>query len=150
MNFVLNQLLNEAYFQSFSKLMLEGKTLELLTLFLQQFVVGKTTFPNMDENLILESHQYIASNLDTNITISELIRKTGLNEHKLQKGFKALFGNTIQKHIKKLRIQKARQLIMQESLSVSEAAYRVGYVNLSHFATAFRREFGVLPHELKK
>ncbi|MFC2152741.1 helix-turn-helix domain-containing protein [Bacteroidota bacterium] len=149
-NLALSDIFNSNYSDGLSKMMLESKSLELLTLFFHQFVVSENNFTNHEKDSILDAHQYILNHLEESITVKSLINLTGLNEHKLQQGFKTIFDNTVLKHIKKLRIQKAYELIVQQNFSISEAGYAVGYSNMSHFATAFRQEHGILPGELKK
>lgn len=148
-NLILSELFNYNFQSNLSNLYLESKSLELLTLFFQQFVVSENNFTSYEKDTILNVHQYIISNLSYSHTVKELISYSGLNEHKLQNGFKTIFGTTIQRHIKKLKLQEAKRLILQENNSVSEAGFKVGYTNMSHFATAFRQEYGVLPKELK-
>jgi AraC-like DNA-binding protein len=148
-NMVLNDLFRDNYNKNLTKIILESKTLELLSLFFQQFVNTGNAFSSKEKDTILDVQQFIESNLNEPITIKQLSINSGMNEHKLQKSFKIIFGTTIQKHIRKLRMQKARQLILQNNKNVSEAAYLVGYTNLSHFASAFRQEFGILPSEIK-
>jgi AraC-like DNA-binding protein len=149
-NLALSELFNDNYSGNLSRLMLESKTLELLTLFFHQFVISKNSFSSKEKDTFLDIHQFIEKNLYTTITVKQLSIHSGLNEHKLQKGFKIIFGSTVQKHIKKLRMQKARQLIHYGNSNVSEAAFSVGYSNLSHFASAFKQVFGVLPNEMKQ
>jgi AraC-like DNA-binding protein len=45
-------------------------------------------------------------------------------------------------------MERARQLLLERNLNVSEVALRVGYQNPSKFAAAFRREFGISPSSL--
>jgi AraC-like DNA-binding protein len=49
--------------------------------------------------------------------------------------------------IRKLRLQKAEQLLQQKWEPVSQVAYEVGFSNLSYFSKVFKDEFGVLPSE---
>ncbi len=146
---IFSQLQQDNFPKSLYGLMLESKSIELLSLFFQQFIVPHDNFCNTEKDKIFNAHQYIISNLDKTITVRDLMARYGLNEHKLQTSFKALFGSTVQQHIKKLRLQKARSLMLCKNYSVSEAGYTVGYTNMSHFATAFRQEYGLLPSEAK-
>jgi AraC-like DNA-binding protein len=43
---------------------------------------------------------------------------------------------------------KAKEMLLSGAFSVKEVGYRLGYQNLSNFANAFRREYGILPSEL--
>ncbi len=80
----------------------------------------------------------------------KIVSSSQNKRHKIQQGFKTIFGTTVLKHIRKLRLQKAKEIIVKKELSISEAGYFIGYTNLSHFASAFRQEFGVLPRDLNK
>lgn len=148
-NLILSELFNQNIHDNLFKLFLESKSLELLSLFLEQFITTRSNFSNKEKDKILEMYQLISDDLSKTFTVKELINLSGLNEHKLQGGFKTLFGTTVQKLIKRLRLQEARKLILAENNTVSEAGYKVGYTNMSHFATAFRQEFGIFPKELK-
>ncbi|QCK15145.1 hypothetical protein DCC35_10505 [Mangrovivirga cuniculi] len=49
----------------------------------------------------------------------------------------------------KIQTKKAYQWIESNECNVTEAGKKIGYANLSHFTSAFRKEFGVLPKEVK-
>jgi len=77
--------------------------------------------------------------LDEPLTIRELSRKVAMNECYLKKGFKEIFGTTIYDYFQRERMEKARQLLYEQGLSVSEVASRMGYSSISHFSTAFKK-----------
>jgi AraC-like DNA-binding protein len=82
--------------------------------------------------------------------LGELARMVGLNELKLKAGFHRLWGTTVFGLLRRERMTAARVLLDREECNVSEAAFRVGYTNISHFARAFRAEFGVTPGSLAR
>jgi AraC-like DNA-binding protein len=50
------------------------------------------------------------------------------------------------------RLQRSYDVLTRPergNLSITEAAYRSGFNNSSHFSTAFRRKFGIRPSDLK-
>jgi AraC-like DNA-binding protein len=49
--------------------------------------------------------------------------------------------------VKRMRLDRARELLVQEGMNVSEVARRVGYASLSHFITEFKRHFGAPPRK---
>jgi AraC-like DNA-binding protein len=49
--------------------------------------------------------------------------------------------------LKTFRLQRAKQLLEQEKISVSEISYMVGYDLPNSFTRAFKKEFGVSPSE---
>ena len=72
-----------------------------------------------------------------------------LNECKLKAGFKACFGTTIHSFVRACRMREARRLIECEGRCVKDAAWMVGYTNVSHFIEAFRAQFGETPGSLR-
>ncbi|MBO8085424.1 MAG: helix-turn-helix transcriptional regulator [Marichromatium sp.] len=104
--------------------------------------------PLRERRCLLAARERLLSNLSEPPTIAELAQDTGLNQLKLKQGFKALFGTSIYALFQQHRMDRARQLLRQHS--VTETALMLGYSNISHFSAAFRKQFGVLPSETRK
>ncbi|MCO5934948.1 AraC family transcriptional regulator [Mucilaginibacter sp. RB4R14] len=134
------------------RIFLESKILELLSLQLQQADSDKAPtkgFNREDIARLQEAKAYINQNMQTPCSLIELARKTGLNDFKLKKGFKALFGNTVFGYLYNVRMDSAHTLL-QDDKSVSEVAELIGYKNPHHFTAAFKRKFGFLPSQVNK
>lgn len=86
----------------------------------------------------------IMQNLKSPPQTDVLARLVGLNSHKLNECFKAVFGQPIYGYIKGCRMQKARLLIESGETSISKVAYELGYTP-GHFSTEFRKKYGVSP-----
>lgn len=97
---------------------------------------------------IMDACRVIGETIDQPMTIKELSRKVAMNECYLKKGFKALTGKTIHEYQQELRISKAKQMLKQEGISVSDVANSLGYSSISHFSTAFKKATGMKPCEL--
>lgn len=97
---------------------------------------------------VITAQIVIRENLDSPLTIKELSRKVAMNECYLKKGFKALTGKTIHEYTQELRIAKAKDLLKQDGVSVSDVANSLGYSSISHFSTAFKKATGMKPCEL--
>ncbi len=97
---------------------------------------------------IVAAMQIIQDNIDRTHTIKELSRLVAMNECYLKKGFKALAGKTIHEYQQGLRIARAKVLLQQEGMSVTDVANTLGYSSISHFSTAFKRQTGLKPCEL--
>ncbi|MBB4955147.1 AraC-like DNA-binding protein [Agrobacterium vitis] len=82
-------------------------------------------------------------------TIARLAREVGLNERRLKEGFRLAIGTSVHAHLRATRLDVAATLLSAGS-SVTEAAYAVGFDNLSHFSKAFRDAKGVLPSRYKR
>ena len=98
-----------------------------------------------EEDRLRELAAYLESHLDEEHTLASLGRRFHLNEFKLKRGFKALFGSTVFTHLRTLRIQEAARLLQDTDQSILEVANSVGYANPSHFARNFKDHVGLLP-----
>jgi AraC-like DNA-binding protein len=81
-------------------------------------------------------------------TIDRLSRISAMSPTKLKKDFKALYGQPIYEYFQKNRMLEAKSLLLTGKYSIKEVGTRVGYINLSHFAAGFKKEFGLLPSEM--
>lgn len=105
---------------------------------------------NQDIQYIQQARTILAENFDKHITIPKLARQTGINEAKLKEGFKELYGQSIHTYLQQLRLQKAQQLLLTTSMSVTDITYDIGYSHVTHFTTLFKHEFGLTPTEWRK
>ncbi len=81
--------------------------------------------------------------------IPELAKMVNISETKLKSNFKTVFGVPIYQYFQKARMRAARDVLETNRYSIKQVALELGYSNLSNFSTAFRKEFGILPSELK-
>jgi signal transduction histidine kinase/DNA-binding response OmpR family regulator len=94
---------------------------------------------------IMESH------LDNeHFGIQELCREMGMSRAQLYRKFKTLTDKTVNEYLMQFRLFKAKELLHDSNLSVSEVAWDVGFKNLSHFSRAFKEAFGQSPGTLRK
>ena len=82
-------------------------------------------------------------------SLAELSRICLLNEFKVKKGFKELFGTTVFGYLRKLRMDYADRLLLDASRSVEEVSDLLGYEHAQHFSIAFKKYRGVNPSTIK-
>ena len=92
----------------------------------------------------------LEADLSRRITIEQLADKLGAGVTTLKKSFKGVYGIPIYQYQKDLRLQKAQQLLMDTTLSISAIAAKVGYANTTKFSLAFKKRFGIAPTKFKK
>ncbi|NJO82726.1 MAG: helix-turn-helix transcriptional regulator [Blastochloris sp.] len=131
---------------------LEAKALELLTLALDLIAVHPTvcqcsTTPlrRDDAERIRHARDLLLADVANPPSLLALARHVGINDHKLKRGFRELFGTTVFGYLRAQRMEVAQHLLQQRHLSVGEVAQSVGYINASKFAAAYRRHFGRSP-----
>ncbi len=80
--------------------------------------------------------------------INELARTVFISASKLKKLFKTMFGVPIYQHYLQQKMHEARRMLLSSKHNVKEVGMELGYINLSNFSAAFKKEFGMLPSEL--
>jgi transcriptional regulator GlxA family with amidase domain len=78
---------------------------------------------------------------------AELARQTGLSIRQLERLFRKYMGRTPTRYYQELRLQRARTLLKQTSLSVLDIALACGFVSASHFSKCYREFFAKTPRE---
>lgn len=99
---------------------------------------------------VMMVRQILDREFDQVLSIKELSRRVAINECYLKKGFKAMFGKTINEYQQHLRIEEAKRLLQSDGQNVSSVASVLGYSSISHFSTAFKKATNMKPCELLK
>ena len=82
---------------------------------------------------------------ESDFSTDKIAREVGMSRSNLNRKLKALTNQSTHESIRSLRLKRAAQLLKKATGSVAEIAYQVGYNNTSHFAKAFREQFGLSP-----
>jgi AraC-like DNA-binding protein len=81
--------------------------------------------------------------------ISQLAREAGISRRSFNTHFRRIFGVSASEYLRTRRLESARDAIVEQGISVNEAAYLAGYGNPANFATAFRSHFGQPPSRFR-
>ncbi len=132
------------------RLYLEGRILELLALRLAQLSDAplaqvSAALSRKQIERLHEARAVIGARMAAPPSLRELSQQVALSTTLLKRGFRHLFGETVFEHLRNLRLDRARELLLEEGASVKETAWSVGYASLSHFARAFGERFGASP-----
>jgi len=134
------------------RLFLQGKAIEILSLFFSGAKPDIETCPFLNDEFtvrkIKKAKELLFESFSNPPTITELAKAIGLNEFQLKVGFKEIYGNSPYQYLLDHKLEIARQLLTQDKLQVGEVADRIGYANTSHFIAAFKRKFGLTPKKM--
>lgn len=137
-------------------LYVEAKVIELLIQALDKVghfhtnTAARIVLRPYDIERIKEAAELLIQNMDNPLTIVELAHRVGLNDYKLKKGFKQVYGTTIFNYFMSARMERAKSLLEDTNIPIMDIAYMTGYRNISNFITAFRKNFGGSPGSLRK
>lgn len=151
---IINDMHHCVYTGNMKQLFFESKITELFLLQAEQAEALNGSRPvkierhNIDK--LHSARQYIQQRMFDPLTLNGIAREAGLNEFMLKKGFKELFGLTVFGYLNELKMNYARQMLLETHCTVYEAAYTMGYNEPYNFSKAFKKHFGYLPGELKK
>jgi AraC-like DNA-binding protein len=100
----------------------------------------------------LESMQHVEQILSSKLegfpSLESLAHAVFMSTSKLKNLFKQVYGYTLYDYYNKSRLQRAKEMLVTGQCSIKQAGSEIGFSNLSHFAKAFKREFGFLPREV--
>ncbi|AIQ28280.1 AraC family transcriptional regulator [Paenibacillus sp. FSL P4-0081] len=91
---------------------------------------------------------YIHEHYAEELTLADLSDKVYISRNHLSIIFKNITGETFNNYLTRVRIEKARELLMERKMLVYEVAERVGYKNIPYFSTLFKKITGMNPTEL--
>ncbi|MBQ4769490.1 helix-turn-helix domain-containing protein [Pectobacterium versatile] len=88
---------------------------------------------------------WLKLNFTQDLSMEELAAKAYMSPSAFRQHFRSLTDMSPLQYLKNLRLQEARQLMMNESLDANSAAVRVGYESASQFSREYTRLFGSPP-----
>lgn len=145
----LSQLFNVQLSENARQLYIQGKILEILSLYFSEKKANTESCPflNNEETVrkIKHAKEYILKHMDNPPGLKELARIAGLNEFQLKVGFKEIYGNTVFGYLLDHKLDYSRLQLDTGKYKVNEVATQIGYTNPSHYIAAFRKKFGITP-----
>ena len=101
-----------------------------------------------DELLMERIMKSVNKNLsDSDFNVEMLCQEVGISRAQLHRKMKEMTGISTSEFIRNIRLEQAARLLREQKINVTQVAYTVGFSNLAHFSTIFRKHFGVAPSE---
>ena len=94
---------------------------------------------------LVRAIRLIEENPQNRLTVAGLSQAVGVSERHLLRLFRDHLGETPTEYLLRVRLERARALLVQTDLSVSDIAAMVGYSAVAHFSRAYRQAFGKTP-----
>lgn len=107
---------------------------------------------SLDKDFIHKVLDYINDNMsDSDLSVELLASQLHLSRSQLYRKVKTLTGQTVNEFLRKVRLQRAKQIIETNGdVNISEVCYKVGFSSPSYFTKCFKAHFGVLPTEIEE
>ena len=88
--------------------------------------------------------------MQTDIDMAFLTDKMAMSHSTFYRKVKALTGLTAKEYVRKRKLRHSYQLLQTGDYNVTQAAMMTGFNQMTHFREVFKKEFGILPSEVKK
>ncbi|WP_158275590.1 hybrid sensor histidine kinase/response regulator transcription factor [Marinilabilia rubra] len=111
----------------------------------------KITIPSIDKKILEQAKEIVEQEMSNpDLSVKMMCEQLGLSNSMFYRKMKALLDMTPNEFIRSIRLRRAAQLLKDNSINVSEAAYSTGFNDLSYFGVCFKKEYGVTPTAYQK
>jgi AraC-like DNA-binding protein len=105
---------------------------------------------NIEPPMIARAKQFIDEHQDEDISLPDVSKAVNTSTFYFCKMFKKATGINFTEYLARVRIEKAKNLLLNPNARVSEVAYDVGFQSLTHFNRVFRKLVGQSPTEFRR
>lgn len=102
-----------------------------------------------DISCIHAAKEYIDTHLLEHLTIAQLSRKAGINQLKLKKGFKSIYGIGVYGYQLQQRMLIAKTALEKTLKPIHQVARQSGYKSAANFSAAFKKIYGISPYRYR-
>ncbi len=100
---------------------------------------------NAEPPAIARAKLFIAEHLTEELSLGDVAKAVNMSRFYFCKSFRKYTGLNFTDFVARLRVERAKELLLNPNLRVSEIAYEVGFQSLTHFNRVFRRIVGKAP-----
>lgn len=94
--------------------------------------------------------EFMHANIDKKISIKDLSAVAHMSITHFTRVFKNEIGNTPMEYLNRIRLERAKRLLMAGDKSITEIAFECGFSNPSYLSACFRKSYGISPADYLK
>lgn len=140
--------------EAWNSLKLRSVMYEILYILVTDFKVDKASVIDVKTQKYEERYkkilEYIKKNYREVLTLKDTAEYFGLSQEHFSRSFKNYVGQTFTSYVKDLRVDKARELLMETDLNILDIATSVGEPDAKAFIRDFKKAYTVTPHQYRK
>lgn len=105
----------------------------------------------IENQFVKKVRQVVEENLDNfDFTVEQLCQEIHMSNSQIHRKLSALTGFSATKFIRYIRLNKAKELLLQPELTITAVAFDTGFQDPSYFGRVFKQEFGQTPMEWRE
>ena len=102
-----------------------------------------------EPSAVASAKQFVQSHVEETITLAEVVRHVHVSRFYFCKLFKKATGMTLTEYVARVRVEKAKTLLVDPSLRISEVVYAAGFGSIPRFNSLFKRYVGMPPTDYR-
>lgn len=124
--------------------------LNMFAQYLADFASRYANAPTEDEpSAVASAKQFVQVHAEEPITLSQVVQHVHVSRFYFCKLFKKATGMTFTEYVSRVRVEKAKTLLVDPSLRISEIVYSAGFGSIPRFNSVFKRHVGMPPTEYR-
>lgn len=144
------ELLNQTVMQSITKATTWKEISDGMNELFENILACRQESLQTQNPLIQRAMELIREEYQNGLTLEELADKLYVSDEYLSAQFKKETGKTFTETIRKIRLEKVKDLLLHSNLKLNQIAYMVGISDPKYMSKVFREEYGILPAEYRK
>jgi AraC-like DNA-binding protein len=104
---------------------------------------------NSESPVIRRAKEFIVENQAEDLSLGQVAKAVNTSVFHFCKMFKKATGLNFTEYVSRVRVEKARNLLLNPNLRISEIAYEVGFQSLTHFNRVFKKITGHSPTDYR-
>jgi AraC-like DNA-binding protein/ligand-binding sensor protein len=129
-------------------------TVKLLTIFAEHLLMVSNQIVVREQNaeppVVARAKQFIADHQTEDLSLDQVAKSVNTSKFYFCKVFKKATGINFTDYVSRIRTERAKNLMLNPNLRVSEIAYEVGFQSLTHFNRVFKRILGRSPTDYRE
>ncbi|WP_059102592.1 response regulator [Shouchella shacheensis] len=101
------------------------------------------------KGMLVQAKGYMEIHYHKPITLEDVAGRIGISSYYLSKLFKDQFQVTFIEYLTNIRLEKAKELLLDGMISVKEIALNIGYKDPNYFSRVFKKETGLSPRDYR-
>lgn len=126
---------------------------QLLSVFARQLSAASNELlieqANAEPPVVTRAKEYIREHTSEELSLGQVARAVNTSASYFCRLFKKATGINYSQYLSRVRLEKAKQLLVNRNLRVSEVAFQVGFQSLTHFNRVFKKLLGQSPTEYR-